>query len=115
RQRRRQTRASDDLWSRAEEFATRLHETLSSRADDARLHAPQNPGLSGAAGRNVLNAAYLVRRDVSEEFVEMVDGTKDDAPGIRVELTGPWAAYSFAGEEAGERGAAGGESAGEGS
>ncbi len=43
----------------------------------------------------------------------MVDGTKDDAPGIRVELTGPWAAYSFAGEEAGERGA-GGESTGEG-
>ncbi|MDI3101478.1 GvpL/GvpF family gas vesicle protein [Streptomyces rochei] len=99
RQRRRQSRASDDLWSRAEEFANRLHETLSRRADDARLHPPQNPGLSGAAGRNVLNAAYLVRRDVSEEFVEMVDRTKDDAPGIRVELTGPWAAYSFAGEE----------------
>ncbi|MFJ8148060.1 GvpL/GvpF family gas vesicle protein [Streptomyces sp. NPDC096048] len=122
RQRRRQTRANDDLWSRAEEFATRLHGTLSSRADDARLHAPQNPSLSGAAGRNVLNAAYLVRRDVSEEFVEMVDRTKDDAPGIRVELTGPWAAYSFAGEEtgdrseeSGDRGAVGEESAGEGS
>jgi hypothetical protein len=99
RQRRMRTRANEDLWTRAEQFATRLHESLSARADDARLHAPQNPGLSGAAGRNVLNAAYLVRRDVSEEFVEMVDGTKDDSPGIRVELTGPWAAYSFAGEE----------------
>ncbi|MFE0822758.1 GvpL/GvpF family gas vesicle protein [Streptomyces sp. NPDC058847] len=99
RQRRRQTRANEDLWSRAEEFATRLHESLSARADDARLHAPQNPSLSGATGRNVLNAAYLVRRETSEEFVEMVDRTKDDAPGIRVELTGPWAAYSFAGEE----------------
>ncbi|MFC8569316.1 GvpL/GvpF family gas vesicle protein [Streptomyces sp. NPDC057245] len=99
RQRRRQSRADDDLWSRAEEFATDLHRTLSDRADDARLHAPQNPRLSGAAGRNVLNAAYLVRRDASEEFVERVDRTKDDAPGIRVELTGPWAAYSFAGEE----------------
>ncbi|MGV9619293.1 GvpL/GvpF family gas vesicle protein [Streptomyces tendae] len=98
RQRRRQTRANDDLWSRAEEFATGLHTRLSDRADDARLHAPQNPRLSGAAGRNVLNAAYLVARDASEEFVEMVDRTKDDAPGIRVELTGPWAAYSFAGE-----------------
>ncbi|AQS66635.1 GvpL/GvpF family gas vesicle protein [Streptomyces pactum] len=111
RQRRMRTRANDDLWSRAEDFATRLHGTLATRADDARLHAPQNPRLSGAAGRNVLNAAYLVRRDVSEEFVEMVDRTKDDAPGIRVELTGPWAAYSFAGEE----GAAGEESTGEGS
>ncbi|MBT2412731.1 GvpL/GvpF family gas vesicle protein [Streptomyces sp. ISL-12] len=100
--RRMRTRASEDLWQRAEEFAGRLHETLSARADDTRLHAPQNPQLSGAAGRNVLNAAYLVRRDLSEEFVELVDRTKDDAPGIRVELTGPWAAYSFAGENAGE-------------
>ncbi|MFV0132750.1 GvpL/GvpF family gas vesicle protein [Streptomyces sp. HMX87] len=99
RQRRMRTRAHEDLWTRAEEFATRLHETLSARADDARLHAPQNPTLSGAAGRNVLNAAYLVPRNGSEEFVEIVDRTKDDAPGIRVELTGPWAAYSFAGEE----------------
>ncbi|MEV5550375.1 GvpL/GvpF family gas vesicle protein [Streptomyces sp. NPDC052309] len=99
RQRRMQTRAHEDRWARAEELAARLHETLSSRADDTRLHAPQNPALSGAAGRNVLNAAYLVRRDVSEEFVEMVDRAKDDVPGIRVELTGPWAAYSFAGEE----------------
>ncbi|MFD3736207.1 GvpL/GvpF family gas vesicle protein [Streptomyces sp. NPDC058632] len=109
RQRRMRTRANEDLWSRAEQFATRLHETLSSRADDARLHAPQNPGLSGASGQNVLNAAYLVRRDVSEEFVEMVDRTKDDSPGMRVELTGPWAAYSFAGEET-----AGADTAGEG-
>ncbi|MFE5604710.1 GvpL/GvpF family gas vesicle protein [Streptomyces coelicoflavus] len=101
RQRRRQSRANDDLWSRAEGFATGLHTELSGRADDARLHAPQNPRLSGAAGRNVLNAAYLVRRDASEEFVERVDRTKDDVPGIRVELTGPWAAYSFAGEENG--------------
>ncbi|MFD4258592.1 GvpL/GvpF family gas vesicle protein [Streptomyces sp. NPDC058534] len=100
RQRRRQSRANEDLWSRAEEFATGLHSTLSSLADDARLHAPQNPRLSGAAGRNVLNAAYLVRRDASEEFVERIDRTKDDVPGIRVELTGPWAAYSFAGEAA---------------
>jgi hypothetical protein len=101
RQRRRQSRANEDLWSRAEEFATGLHARLSDRADDARLHAPQNPRLSGAAGRNVLNAAYLVARDASEEFVETVDRTKDDAPGIRVELTGPWAAYSFAGETEG--------------
>ncbi|MCX2926917.1 GvpL/GvpF family gas vesicle protein [Streptomyces sp. NEAU-W12] len=99
RQRRMRTRAKEDLWSRAEEFATRLHGTLSSRADDARLHAPQDPGLSGASGQNVLNAAYLVRREVSEEFVDLVDRTKDDGPGMRVELTGPWAAYSFAGDD----------------
>lgn len=102
RQRRMRTKSQDDLWQRAETFATRLHETLSEAAEDSRLHAPQNPTLSGASGRNVLNAAYLVPRVESEEFVEKVDRTKDGAPGIRVELTGPWAAYSFAGEEIAE-------------
>jgi len=64
--------------------------------------APQSAALSGASGQNVLNAAYLVPRADSEEFVELVDREKDDAPGIRVELTGPWAAYSFTGEFAEE-------------
>ncbi|MFE9772073.1 GvpL/GvpF family gas vesicle protein [Streptomyces sp. NPDC005931] len=99
RQRRSRTKSHEELWQKAEAFATRLHETLSAVAEDSRLHAPQNPALSGAAGRNVLNAAYLVPRTASEQFVERVDRTKDDIPGIRVELTGPWAAYSFAGEE----------------
>jgi hypothetical protein len=98
RQRRDRFRAREDEWQKAEAFATRLHETLSERAEDSRLHAPQNPALSGAAGRNVLNAAYLVPRDHSEEFVELVDRTKDEASGMRVELTGPWAAYSFVGD-----------------
>ncbi|MFI8192770.1 GvpL/GvpF family gas vesicle protein [Streptomyces sp. NPDC085946] len=100
RQRRLQTRSAEDLWQKAETFATRLHESLSEYAEDSRLHPPQNPALSGSSGRNVLNAAYLVPRERSEEFVERVDRTKDEAPGIRVELTGPWAAYSFAGETA---------------
>ncbi|NEB05452.1 GvpL/GvpF family gas vesicle protein [Streptomyces sp. SID13726] len=95
RQRRQQTRAREDTWQQAESFATRLHATLSAHAEDSRLHAPQNATLSGASGRNVLNAAYLVPRKHSEEFVELVDRTKDDTPGMRVELTGPWAAYSF--------------------
>ncbi|AYL38785.1 GvpL/GvpF family gas vesicle protein [Streptomyces fungicidicus] len=103
RRRRMATKSQDDLWQRAETFATQLHESLSGSAEDSRLHAPQNPALSGAAGRNVLNAAYLVPRAGSEEFVEKVETTKDGIPGIRVELTGPWAAYSFAGEETAEK------------
>ncbi|MBV7694178.1 GvpL/GvpF family gas vesicle protein [Streptomyces sp. TRM70350] len=84
---------------KAEEFADRLHERLAAHAEDSRLHAPQSAQLSGASGRNVLNAAYLVPRAQSEEFVEIVDRTKGEMPGVRVELTGPWAAYSFAGEK----------------
>lgn len=98
RQRRMQTRSHEETWQKAESFSTRLHEELSAFAEDARLHPTQNPALSKATGRNVLNAAYLVPRAHSEEFVELVDRTKDELPGMRVELTGPWAAYSFAGE-----------------
>lgn len=102
RRRRTQTRAREDVWQKAAAFAGRLHETLSAFAEDSRLHAPQSAALSGASGQNMLNAAYLVPRAVSEEFVELVDREKDDAPGIRVELTGPWAAYSFTDEFAEE-------------
>ncbi|MEV6177863.1 GvpL/GvpF family gas vesicle protein [Streptomyces sp. NPDC052016] len=95
RQRRMRARAHEDTWQRAERFAGRLHTLLSEHADAARLHPPQNSALSRASGQNVLNAAYLVPRAESEEFVEIVDRTKGEEPGMRVELTGPWAAYSF--------------------
>ncbi len=81
-----------------EESARTLHERLARHAEDVRLHAPQTSAQAAAPGRNVLDAAYLVSRAESEEFVELVDRTKDESPGIRVELTGPWAAYSFTGE-----------------
>ncbi|MEU5701348.1 GvpL/GvpF family gas vesicle protein [Streptomyces aurantiacus] len=100
RQRRNQRREHEEKWEQAEQFARRLHESLSGYAEDTRIHAPQNAALSRAPGRNILNAAYLVPRTESEAFVELVDRTKDDAPGLRVELTGPWAAYSFSGEDA---------------
>ncbi|MEU8471282.1 GvpL/GvpF family gas vesicle protein [Streptomyces sp. NPDC029006] len=99
RRRREQSHAQEDRWQRAEAFARSLHERLSGPAEDHRLHPPQNAALSGATGRNVLNAAYLVPRAHSEEFVELVDRTKDEEPGIRVELTGPWAAYSFSSDD----------------
>ncbi|MEU3979224.1 GvpL/GvpF family gas vesicle protein [Streptomyces sp. NPDC026672] len=102
RQRRGRAGAHEDLWRRADAYAGRLHDTLRSYAEDTRLHPPQNATLSGALGKNVLNAAYLVPRADSEDFVELVDRTKDDTPDIRVELTGPWAAYSFTEESAGE-------------
>ncbi|MES4889571.1 GvpL/GvpF family gas vesicle protein [Streptomyces sp. NPDC096012] len=101
RSRRERSHAHEEKWQRAEAFAQSLHERLARQAEDSRLHAPQNAALSTAPGQNVLNGAYLVTRANSEEFVELVDCTKDEVPGIRVELTGPWAAYSFTEEESG--------------
>ncbi|MCX4996892.1 GvpL/GvpF family gas vesicle protein [Streptomyces longwoodensis] len=110
RQRRSRVQEREDKWRAAERFATRLHGTLAGHAEDSRLHAPQNSALTRGSGHNVLNAAYLVPRAHSEEFVELVDHTKDEEPGMRVELTGPWAAYSFVDPEgpgAGEAGETG--------
>ncbi|MFJ9863103.1 GvpL/GvpF family gas vesicle protein [Streptomyces sp. NPDC101165] len=102
RRRRERTHAHEEAWRNAETFALTVHELLARHAEDSRLHPPQNPALSGVPGRNVLNAAYLVCRADSEKFVELVDRTKNEAPGMLVELTGPWAAYSFSGEFGGE-------------
>ncbi|MEV5608713.1 GvpL/GvpF family gas vesicle protein [Streptomyces sp. NPDC052225] len=97
RRRRAERTARDDTWQRAERFAQELHDDLARHAAATRIHPPQNPELSRTSGRNVLNAAYLVERSTSEEFMERVDATKDREPGLRVELTGPWAGYSFSG------------------
>ncbi|WP_349816472.1 GvpL/GvpF family gas vesicle protein [Streptomyces sp. MRC013] len=82
---------------RAEETGRTLHGRLSAHAEAAVLHPPQDPRLTGDAdGVNVLNAAYLVTREQAEGFVALV-GRADGQEGVRVELTGPWAPYSFAG------------------
>ncbi|WEO94354.1 GvpL/GvpF family gas vesicle protein [Streptomyces sp. FXJ1.172] len=84
----------------AEALARSLHERLAGQAEDCRLRDPQECAPSGPAARSLLDAAYLVPRAHSEEFVELIDRTRAEEPGIRVELTGPWAAYSFTGEDA---------------
>ncbi|POX46577.1 GvpL/GvpF family gas vesicle protein [Streptomyces sp. Ru72] len=99
RQRRVRRQAHEEMRENTERFARRLHENLSDCAEEFRLHAPQNPALSGSSGRNVLNAAYLVPRSASEAFVTRVEQEKSGIAGVRVELTGPWAAYSFSGVE----------------
>ncbi|MFG3497690.1 GvpL/GvpF family gas vesicle protein [Streptomyces sp. NPDC047928] len=80
---------------RAEDMCRGLHDRLSAYAEAGAVHPPQDPRLSGTDAVNVLNAAYLVGREHGEEFVALVRGASQE--GVRVELTGPWAPYSFAG------------------
>ncbi|MEU0785599.1 GvpL/GvpF family gas vesicle protein [Streptomyces sp. NPDC006173] len=87
--------ASGYTGERADGLAHRLHDTLAGRATETRLHAPQSAAPSDLAYSQVLNAAYLVPRAESEQFVERVNRGVREQPGLRVELTGPWAAYSF--------------------
>ncbi|MFF3445612.1 GvpL/GvpF family gas vesicle protein [Streptomyces sp. NPDC002667] len=81
-------------------FTRRLHDTLSECAEENRLLTPRGQdsvrdASPGEEGEKIFDAAYLVPRADSGEFVARVNGKVGEEPGIRVELTGPWAAYSF--------------------
>jgi Gas vesicle synthesis protein GvpL/GvpF len=94
-QRLRLRREREDGRRSALELCRRADAELSAAADRVAHHRPQDPRLSGEDGENVLNAAYLVRRDRAERFTALVRGLAARERGVRVELTGPWAPYSF--------------------
>ncbi len=81
------------------EFADHAHAELRAIAEAARLHPPQNPQLSGHEGWMIINAAYLVDDTLAEEFQAAVAAIDAERPEVSVELTGPWAPYSFATDE----------------
>ncbi|MET9955890.1 GvpL/GvpF family gas vesicle protein [Streptomyces sp. NPDC006339] len=89
-------RARRDAGDTAARTAHQVHEVLSRAAVDTVLHPPQQARLSGAPGRNVLNAAYLVRDEEEQRFLAAVPPVEDTHPGLRLEITGPWVPYSFA-------------------
>ncbi|KJY45810.1 hypothetical protein VR46_12685 [Streptomyces sp. NRRL S-444] len=72
-----------------------VHRTLCGHASAAVLHPPQQPLVSGVAGRNVLNAAYLVPVHARQDFIDAVASVQALPPGLRLEVTGPWVPYSF--------------------
>jgi hypothetical protein len=45
----------------------------------------------------ILNAAYLVADDRDGDFAAAVDSLAAGHPALRLEITGPWPPYSFAG------------------
>lgn len=96
RRRKEQRQSAEETRRATAEFAGRVDAELSTLADDVRHYRPQNPKLSGARGENVLNAAYLLDAGRTDELAEAVRALNDEVPGTRVELTGPWAPYSFA-------------------
>lgn len=103
-----QRRAREDTWRRAGALSRGLREELSGHAEAERLHRPQSARVSGQPGENVLNAAYLVPREHSTEFVALAERYGSRVAGVRVEVTGPWAPYSFVGAVDADEGGAGG-------
>ncbi|MFC5993262.1 GvpL/GvpF family gas vesicle protein [Pseudonocardia hispaniensis] len=78
----------------AVDAAGQLHEELSRLTVASRHYPPQDPQLTGCRDEMVLNAAYLV--DHAGEAAVRGRVERQGAPGLRLELTGPWAPYSFA-------------------
>ncbi|MGI5122232.1 GvpL/GvpF family gas vesicle protein [Marinactinospora thermotolerans] len=96
RRRQEQRRSRDDTWRTATALVRRVEESLADLADACQQHRPQDAKLSGEPGENVLNAAYLVPDSGARRFLEVVEALRANAPtGTRIEVSGPWAPYSF--------------------
>ncbi|GAB2830462.1 GvpL/GvpF family gas vesicle protein [Streptomyces daliensis] len=97
RQRGQARRTEEERTARADACARGVHDILAGLAERHRLHRPQHPELSGERAENLLNAAYLVPDGQSSaEFARRVTELAESKKGVRIELTGPWAPYSFA-------------------
>jgi hypothetical protein len=83
--------------SLAAEVSQRVHARLQDWAIDATTRPPQNRELSGHSGEMVLNAAYLVERERSDELRHLVSELEEHHRelGVQIELTGPWPPYNF--------------------
>jgi hypothetical protein len=81
----------------ASELADQVHARLADWAIDAVTRPAQNPELSGHEGEMLLNGAYLVERDRTEELQRLVEELEEQHRelGARIELTGPWPPYNF--------------------
>lgn len=96
RQRRHQHQARRDAWHTAEEVLRRIDAEVQGLAAQRARHRPQQGRLADTGGENVANDAYLVPHELADEFRRRVHRAAEDAPGVRVDITGPWAPYSFA-------------------
>ncbi|MEV0492244.1 GvpL/GvpF family gas vesicle protein [Streptomyces atratus] len=96
RTRKAQQSVRDDVYRAAQRAAERVEAAGRRHAADRARHRVQQGELATAPGENVVNDAYLVPIDHAEEFRTEVSGAADGIPGVRVEITGPWAPYSFA-------------------
>lgn len=99
RRRKQERRSKEEVWRNAAELAARADEELSALAVEVHVHRPQDRRLSGTSGENVLNTAYLVPADRTTAFTAIARGLAEGLPGARLELTGPWAPYSFTAAE----------------
>ncbi|RPK81775.1 GvpL/GvpF family gas vesicle protein [Streptomyces sp. ADI98-10] len=97
RQRQAQQRDSQDAYRSASDLAARAARLADGVAASRAVHRPQQGRLAASRpGVNVANEAYLVPREHTEQLRRELSALAEDVPGVFVEVTGPWAPYSFA-------------------
>ncbi|MEV8191979.1 GvpL/GvpF family gas vesicle protein [Rhodococcus pyridinivorans] len=97
--RRAQLAAQESIERDAAERAADIHDRLLRVSAAGRRSAPTDPALSGSQEWMLLNGTYLVDDDRADEFYSEVEELGSLNPGIRLETSGPWPPYSFAGAE----------------
>ncbi|WP_405613306.1 GvpL/GvpF family gas vesicle protein [Streptomyces sp. NBC_01508] len=95
-QRRTQQRNHRDAYRAAGTVAAEVPARVDGIVRARLAHRPQQGDLAAGGGENIANDAYLVEASRVTEFRAALAGLFDDVPGVRVEITGPWAPYSFA-------------------
>ncbi|ONM47082.1 GvpL/GvpF family gas vesicle protein [Nocardia donostiensis] len=97
--RRAQLSAQETVEHDAAVRADEIHARLVRQAAAGRRQAATDPVLSGSRDWMVLNGTYLVDDERADEFAATVGELGKEYAGIRLEITGPWPPYSFAGVE----------------
>ncbi|MGW5852053.1 GvpL/GvpF family gas vesicle protein [Streptomyces sp. NPDC055254] len=93
--RRAQHSAQEAVYGQAQRAAASIEAIASRYASQRARHPTQSGALTGPA-ENVLNDAYLVPHAYAEEFQAAIAEAAGVFDGVRIEVTGPWAPYSFA-------------------
>jgi hypothetical protein len=80
-----------------ERRAGEIHDAVAAVATAVRLHPASNRELSGYEGEMVLNGAYLVPAERSDDLRALTRSLAERhrAEGLTVDLTGPWPPYNF--------------------
>ncbi|NXY95744.1 GvpL/GvpF family gas vesicle protein [Streptomyces sp. BR123] len=89
--------AREDHYRQAQLAADRLA-AIAGQCTTQRVRHPAQSGplTESTAGENVLNDAFLVPDEQADAFRAALHSAAEDLPGIHIEVTGPWAPYSFA-------------------
>ncbi|MFH9267859.1 GvpL/GvpF family gas vesicle protein [Streptomyces sp. NPDC017546] len=96
RRRQEQQRDSQDVYRAASDVAARAARLAETVAASRAVHRPQQGQLASRPGVNVANEACLVPREHLERLRRELSALADDVSGVSIEVTGPWAPYSFA-------------------